>query len=288
MIIIDGSYLSLLKDENILLKLDKALIPNIENLDKRFMNQYFDQKNQFSMPYLWGTTGIAYNTKYITKPVTSWAIFWDPEYKGYTALLDDVLEFSAVDLRKLGYSANSENPDHLEKAQAELLNQQAKIMSAMDIISYLAGREGYIAQAYNGDAVAAMGANPDIKYVIPKEGGTIWMDNIAISVSAKHSEAAHKFINFLLSPDNSARLVNYIQYASPLKKETYAHLVIPEILNNPVIYPSQEDLDRCEMLRATSTLAIHQNILRTYKEHLTQLSSESSKKTGLGLITTTI
>ncbi len=240
-------YVEKMRDENMLQKIDKTKLMHFKGLDPNTLDKPFDPKNQYSVPYIWGATGIGYNTETI-KPGTldSWAQLWDPKYKGQLLMMDDAREFFHIGLKKLGYSANTKNPVEIKAAYEEL----KKIMPNVLLFNsdspgnpYLAG-EVELGMLWNGSAYTAKKEKAPIDVIWPKEGAIFWMDSLAIPVNAKNVEAAHKMIDFLLRPENAARFAIEIGYPTPVKA---ADAFLPkEFRNNQTVYPPQEVMDKGE------------------------------------------
>lgn len=191
--------------------LDKAQIPNIKYLDARFLNQPFDPENGYSLPYAWGTSGIAYRADYVTEPVDSWNVLFDPKYSGRVVLLDDMRETIGMALKFLGYSLNSTNPEELEQARDVLLKQKPLVkayISAQPQI--LLSGDAWLAHNWVSYTNMVAAENPNIRYAVPKEGSSRFIDTCAIPKNAPHKELAHAFLNFILEPQNDARNHNYI------------------------------------------------------------------------------
>ncbi len=208
---------------NLLLKLRRGNIPNVQNLKTRFRGFVNKKWKWYSIPIDWGVTGIAYNTKYVREPVESWSVFWNTNYKGRTALVNDSYEVMSVGLKRLGYPLNPANPGCLEKSfrilkELKPLLREEGFLSYMNIVEKLKNEELWIAQCYNGDVMLINEVNKSIKFVIPKEGSSFWTDNIAIPAGAKKRLLAEKFINFMLRPEIGARQTNYSYYASCNKR----------------------------------------------------------------------
>ncbi len=199
--------------------LDKSKLPNMANLDPVFLDQAFDPGNQYSIPFAFGTVGIGYRSDKITEPVESWNVLFDPKYDGRIVMLDDVRETLGVALKLAGSSINTKNPDELQRAKEMLLKQKPLVKA------YLAGQaeqlllsgDAWLVHNWSGDIYRAASENPAIKYVIPKEGSTKFLDNFAIPVSAQNKELAHQFINFLLQPEVDARIHNQVFFLSANK-----------------------------------------------------------------------
>lgn len=237
----------------LLAQLDLNKIPNFAYISPRFRNLYYDPQNRYSVPYLWGTTGIGYNAQKVETPPISWADLFEParleRYRGRVSMLDDPREAIGAALKYLGYSVNSTDPQQLEAAKNVLLAQKP-YLARYDSETYddfLLTGDLVMAHGWSGDFAKAHVENPNIRYVIPREGGVIWADNLAIPKSSKNQELAHKFIDFLLRPQINARIVNFLRYPSP--NDAAKAYILPEILNDPSIYPPAEIMEKLEWIR---------------------------------------
>ena len=249
-IVVPSDYMvARLKKQDLLLQLDHTKLPNMKNLDPRFLDKAFDPRNTHSLPYFWGTTGLGYNKQSITTPVDSWGIVFDEAHKGRVLMLDDMRECFAVALKFLGKSLNERDPEVLRQA-AELLKKQKDIVKTYnsgDFANILASGDVDLAHGYNGQIAEVVAAEPEkLAYIVPKEGGTFWMDNLCIPSKARNVENAYKFINFIMEPEINAEIVNDVHYASansPAKQ-----FITPEIVNDISIYPPDEILKNCEFI----------------------------------------
>jgi spermidine/putrescine transport system substrate-binding protein len=238
-VIVPSDYaVDILIKEGLVAKLDKANIPNIGNLDPSYMNLYYDPGNEYSVPYFVGVTGIAYNKTVITTPPDTWAALFDPArlepYKGKVSMLDDERESIGAALIYLGTSINDTDPANLAKAE-ELLQAQKPLLAAYNSSDFnrkLAAEEVVIAHAWNGSAGQAytglddFPGNPDIGFVVPKEGGAIWQDNLMIVGDTSRKYTAEVFINYLLDAEVGAKNTDYILYGTPNVEA--AKLIAPE------------------------------------------------------------
>ena len=234
-IVVPTDYaVQIMADDSLLAKLDKTLLPNISHIDPGLLDKYFDAGNVYSVPYLYGTTGIAYNQARLAElgvaPPDSWAALFDPaqaqQYAKLFSMLDDERETPGAALKYLGHSLNATDPAALDQARQVLLAQKPLLAAynSSDVNRKLAGDEYVLAHAFSGDAMQAHAGlegefegNPDIKFVIPKEGGTIWMDNLAILADSPNAYTAHVFINYMLRPEVAARNAEYVGYLTPNK-----------------------------------------------------------------------
>ena len=243
-------------------KLDKSKLPNWENLDPALLKQLEknDPGNAYAAPYLWGTNGIGYNVEKVTaalgiEKVDSWAVIFEPENAKKLAgcgiaLLDSADEMIPAVLNYLGLDPNSTDPDDYAKAEAKLLEIRpyVRYFHSSKYVSDLANGNICIAAGFSGDVFQAAaradeaGKGIEIAYSIPKEGGNLWFDMLAIPADAQNVDEAHAFINYLLDPQVIATVSDYVGYANP---NTNADtLMDQEVRNDPSIYPPQAVLDR--------------------------------------------
>jgi spermidine/putrescine transport system permease protein len=249
-IIVPSDYMvTVLHEQGLLQELNRDLLTNFSNIDPQFAALPYDPTNQFSIPYMWGTTGIAYRKDKLTEPVDSWSVLWDARYKDRIAMLDDVRETFGAALKLLGKSENSTDPSEIQAA-AELLMQQKPLVKAYDSGGFdqmLLSGDAWIAQAYSGQIAKAIIENPAIGYVIPKEGCTIFVDNMCIPRNALHKELGHEFMNFVLEARAAADIANGTGYSSVnLAARPLLHA---ELLTNEAGYPPRDALERCEFIK---------------------------------------
>ena len=235
-------------EEGLLEEIDLSLIPNLKYIGEKYLNTPVDPENRYSLPYMWGTTGIAYNTRFIQGPITSWNDLWNPAFNRRLLLLDDSREVVGMALQSLGYSVNETDPERLAEARRKLAELAPRVLAydsgfGKDL---LVSGEAWIAHTWNGDAAMAMEENPDITYVLPKEGGVAWQDYLVIPKNAPNKRAAHLFINFLYRPEISARLAEEFPYGTP--NVAALELLPEEVRNNPAAYPDPEALAKAEWI----------------------------------------
>lgn len=234
-------------NENMLAKIDMKNIPNYKYIPNKFKNLPFDPKNQYSVPYMWGTFGIIYNTKIIKDKIDSWDALWNPKYKDQILMVDSQRDAIAVALKKLGYSMNTTNKAELQKAKQELIKQKPLVHAYVEdeVKDLMIEEEGAIAVVWSGDAVTMMKKNKNLKYVIPKEGSNLWFDNMVIPKESKHKKEAEMFINFMTRPDIALKNVRYIGYSTPNTKTL--EMMTPEERNNKTAYPEDAKIKKCEV-----------------------------------------
>jgi len=228
-IVVPSDYaVSTMIDEKLLDPLDKSLLPNLANVKPQNLDLYYDKGNTYSIPYFFSVTGIAYNKTKFPNPPDSWAVLFDPaqieQYKGEFSMLDDARETPGAALKYLGKSLNETDPAALKQAE-DLLKAQKPFLAAYnssDVNRKLASGEYVIAHAWGGTAMQArnglgeeFSGNPDIAFVLPKEGGMIWQDNLAILADSPNKYTAHVFLNYLMRPEIAARNAEWAGYLTP-------------------------------------------------------------------------
>ena len=257
-VIVPSDYMvRILNLQKLLEPLELNRIPNFKHLARRFRNLPYDPNNAHSIPYLWGTTGIGYNKTKVTEPVDSWAILWNPKYKDRILMLDDLREAFGAALKWKGHSLNSTAQAELEQARDLLIQQKplVKTYSSSNFDEILLSGDVWLAHGWSGQLAKAKDQNKNLAYIVPKEGSTIWVDNMAISVGARHKAEAYAFLNFCLDPKIAGEITNYSGYPSP--NGDAAPYIKKEILEDPARYPDEATLSKCEFLKdlgQTSTL----------------------------------
>ncbi|MTB64602.1 extracellular solute-binding protein [Streptococcus sp. zg-86] len=239
--------ISKMMDEHLLVKLDKKKIKGLENIDPKFLGLSFDKKNDYSIPYFWGTLGIVYNETMVEHPPREWEDLWSEEYRDNIMLVDGAREGMGIGLQTLGYSLNSRNKDELEKAADYLyeLTPNIKAIVSDEIKGYMIQDAAAIAVSFSGEASEMLDGNENLHYVVPSKGSNLWFDNMVIPKTAKNIEGAYAFINFMLRPENAYQNALYIGYATP---NTKAKEMLPdEVKNDKAFYPSEETLKNLEV-----------------------------------------
>lgn len=243
-------------------KLDKAQLSNYSNLDPVLLKRLEknDPGNQYAVPYLWGTNGIGYNVEKVkaalgVDKIDSWAMLFEPEnikkLSGCgVAFLDSADEMLPAVLNYMGLSPNSQNPEDYKKAEAKLLAVRPYVtyFNSSKYISDLANGEICVAAGFSGDVfqakarAAEAGKGVEIAYVIPKEGGNLWFDMLAIPRDAGNVKEAHAFINYLLKPEVIAQVSDAVGYANPNPKA--GELMDQAVRTDEAVYPAQAIVDK--------------------------------------------
>jgi spermidine/putrescine transport system substrate-binding protein len=251
-VVIESRAVPMLAKEGLLAEIHHHHLPNLKNLTANFRDLIYDPGNRYCVPFNWGTTGLVVRSDLVAGPVTRWADLWDPRYAGRVALwMGQRREVIALTLKSLGYSANSENPAELEAALQRLNELKPHVLRLEDFdptTSAEAMSSGKVALAmgYAADALAGREKNEAIHYVLPAEGTLLWGDNFVIPANNSHQYTAEVFINFLLRGDINAQIANANRYATP--NEAARPFIAPAILNDPVISPPNQALQKAEII----------------------------------------
>lgn len=250
-----GDHVEIMTQKDLLEPIDKTRLSNYANLDESLLEKAgsFDPGNTYAVPYFWGVTGLVYNKQYVPFSVMeseSWNIIADPFFKdkNKVTLLDDAREVVGAALIYLGFNPNDTSDTAMKAAQAVLMNWDANV-SQYDSDSYkneIQDGTTWLAQAYNGDALQTMENNPDVDFIMPKEGSSLWIDSIVIPKSSEHKDLAYKFIDFLLDAQNGKINAEFVQYPSPNKASV--ELLSEEIKTNRKIYPDAAYIEKCTMI----------------------------------------
>ena len=241
------SSITKLVNQNLLQKLDHSKIKGLENISPFLLNSPVDNGNQYTIPYFWGTVGIMVNTKYIDpESIQTWSDLWKEDFKNKVLVLDGNREALGMALQSLGYSLNSKNENELHAAEVKLKELKPNVRAVLneEIKTMMKLEEAPIGMGYSGDAAAVAEENPNVQYILPKDGSAVWTDNFAIAHTAVNVEGAYAFINFMLRPENAARNAEYVGYSTPNEKAK--ELMDPEVTSDETFYPSAEIINSLE------------------------------------------
>jgi putrescine transport system substrate-binding protein len=256
-----GTFLQRQIEAGVYQKLDKSKLPNLEHMWDVVMDRVsiYDPGNEYSVNYMWGTTGIGYNKKKVedalgTDTITSWSTIFDPEQISKLAdcgvyMLDAPAEMIPAALKYVGLDPDSRDPDDLAKAEEALqaIRPHIRKFHSSEYINALANGDICVAVGWSGDVFLARdrAAEADqgvvIDYAIPKEGAQMWFDQMAIPADAPHPDAAHQFINYIMNPKVIAKASNYVYYANG-NKDSQQYLN-EDVIGDPAIYPDEETVN---------------------------------------------
>lgn len=257
-------------NEDLLEEIDFANVPNAQYTLDWLKSPDYDPEMKYSVPYMWGTVGILYNTTMVSTEIDSWTDLWDPIYTDNVFMLDSVRDSIGVTLKMLGYSMNTGDADALAEAKQALIDQKlsgiVKAYQVDETKDKMAAGEGALGVVWSGDALYAMELNDKLAYAVPQEGSNVWIDPAVIPASAKNKENAEKLINFLCRPDIAQMNCEYIWYSSP--NAGAIELMGEDYTENLTINPTQEIIDRCEFFHD-----IPENFLTVYNALWSQVKN---------------
>lgn len=261
-VIVPSDYMiSRLISEGMLEKLDFSNIPNASDIDPKFVKPAYDPTNEYSVPYMWGTVGIIYNTSMVHDEITSWGALFDKKYAGQVLMINNPRDAIGVALKYLGYSYNTTDKSQITEATNLLIQQkndgivQAYVMD--EIFDKLEGGEAAMGVYYAGDYLTMKANNSDLAFVVPSEGSNYFVDAMCVPKGAKNKENAEKFINFMCSKDVGLANCEAIGYSTPLMSVFKA--LDPSVSGDTVAYPPDSVLKKCE-----SFLNLPQDVLEFY------------------------
>ena len=234
--------------EDMLQPLDWSLIPNATiHISEKYMDLEYDPGNVYSVPYTWGTVGIIYNSTLVNEVPDSWNDLWNEEYSNDILMFGNSRDAFAIALLKNGRSLNPKTLDDVEVAMEDLIAQKGVVQAYVndEIFDKMCGGEAALAPYYAGDALTMMEENPDLGFVIPKEGTNLFTDAAVIPKDSQNVLAAHMYINFLNEVDVALANAEYIYYPTP-HMGAYEELD-EELKGNPVAYPSDDVLANTEV-----------------------------------------
>jgi spermidine/putrescine transport system substrate-binding protein len=246
-----GYMVKILAAEKLLTPIQWSKLPTArKNLTAKFRHLPFDPSDKWSVPKDWGTTGFVYRKDLVKERPTSWKQFFDlmkNKYSGKVTLLDGSPEVVGSIARMLGYSYNTENRSELNKVRDFLLDLKKHVHS-IDSVNYkskVVRGSAVMGMAWNGDGAFVASKKP-AEYVIPSEGGELWVDSYVIPKGSENPDAAHAWIDFVYTPRVNALETSYTYYGSPLKRELLKKPLARSIYNNPDVFPPDRLLKKLE------------------------------------------
>lgn len=233
--------------EGLLRPLNWDNLPNREHIDEKFWYWQHDPQNIYSMPYMWGTFGLLYNTNMVTQPVYSWEILWDEQFDNNIFMYDSSRCSIGVAQKLLGFSMNSTDPGELELAR-NLMIEQAPLVRAFlgdQVIDSMINEEAALATVFSGDARWIIYYNENHNFVNPQEGVQLFIDSMVIPANSRNPENAELFINFMTRPDIAYLNTRYIRYSTT---NASAFAMLPDYWQNcPIYWPDDDVLARGEV-----------------------------------------
>lgn len=253
-------YIPRLIETGLVQKLDKSKLSNLGNVMEQFQNPSYDPDSEYSAPYQWGTTGIIYNTETFPEAPKSWSLLFDPEVNPSHpfALMGDGQVSMGSACAYLGHGYDCTDMSGWREAAQLLIDTKGRdnfsgFVDGTPALQQLARGVAHVGLSYNGDYLFFKEEDPEtfetIDFMLPDEGAEMWVDAMLIPSEAPNPDMAHKFIDFILDAEIGAQLSNYNYYASP---NAAAEPHLDEVLTQPPVQPSEEDMER---LRFTPSLS---------------------------------
>ena len=236
-------------ENDLLAEINFDNIPNSKNIGQQYFEQsrQFDPENKYSVPYCFGTVGILYNKTMVDETVDSWSILWDEKYADNILMQDSVRDAFMVALKLNGFSMNTLDENELAAARDALIAQKPLVQAYVidQVRDKMIGGEAALGVIYSGEAIYTQRENPDLEYVVPREGTNVWIDSWVIAKNAPNKENAEKFIDFMCREDIALMNFEYITYSTP---NVAARELIEdeEIRNSKIAFPDLDQYNNLE------------------------------------------
>jgi len=247
-VIADDLSINRLSELRLIQPIDDKLLQNSSNISDEYVGKKFDPTNDYSLPYMWGTTLIAYRSDKIEQPEKTWKSLWNKKYKDRVMLIDDRVEGLGISMLSNGLPINSSIPEHIESASAQIVDGVEKIGlrvgSDADVRAGLLSGDVWIASCYSGDAAMIALENENIQFFIPDEGAPLWMDNFSIASDSTNVSGAHQFVDYMLRKDSAAKNANFTWYGTT--NSGALSLIDKELLEDETINPPESVRSLCQ------------------------------------------
>ena len=236
-------------DEGEAQPVDFSTLGNINNIGKKYweINKAIDPDNSYALPYFWGTLGILYDTTKVNGEVDSWDVLFNGDYAGEIIMQDSMRDTFMVALKYLGYSVNTTDEAQIREAADLLMKQKPDVEAYLvdEARDEVVAGNATMAVVYSGEAYLGHLYNPDLAYVVPKEGSNVWVDSWLVTKNCQNTDAARKFLDFLCRQDVAMANFEFIYYSTP--NEAVIKAMDDELKNDPAIVPTDESVDLCEV-----------------------------------------
>ncbi len=236
-------------DEGEAVPVDFKSMQHTSNIGQKYwdITKAIDPENKYALPYFWGTIGLLYDTTKVKGDIDSWDVLFNGEYKDDFIMQDSMRDTFMITLKYLGYSLNTSNESEIREAADLLMKQKPDVEAYLvdEARDEVVAGNAAMAVVYSGEAYLGNQYNPDLKYVIPKEGSNLWIDSWIVTKSCTNTAAAEKFLDFLCRKDVAEANFEYIYYSTP--NEAVIKSMDPELKNNPAVVPTDESIANCEV-----------------------------------------
>lgn len=237
LVIADDYIIDIAIGEGLVQKLDQEKLTNWENIDPAFQGQFYDETDEYTVPYGAGIPLIVYDPAVVDFEITGYEELWDPSLKDNVALIGNYRVINGIVLKTMGYSFNIEDTAVIEEAGKKLLElaPNIRLINDNNTQDYIVSGEAAVAFLYTSQVTQALAARPDLKVVYPKEGLGFGIMAGFVPSQAPNADAAHKFLDYILRPEISAQCFEYIGYVCTTKaavpymsEEAQESLSLPE------------------------------------------------------------
>ncbi len=242
-IVVPSDYMiERLINEDMLRKIDTSALSNYDLIDQSYKGLFFDENEEYTVPFNVGMVGIIYNKRLIKNIEHSWQVLWDGKYKNQTLNFNNPRDAFMTAQMLLSQDLNTTDKKDWDKAAELLKKQKANLQSYVmdEVYGKMETGEAAIAPYYAGDYLTMLEVNDDLGFFYPEEGTNIFIDSLCVPKSAQNYEAALLYLNFLMEPEVALANAEYIGYASPntavIENKDYYYY------SNEYLYPKQEDM----------------------------------------------
>lgn len=266
-VVFPGDYIYVfMRQENLLEPINYDNLPTVRaNVDPRWLGMYFDPENEFYVPYLWGTFGVAYNKNKVTEPITSWRQVF--AHNGPVVWIDDYRNMFSIALATLGLNPNSKEPDDIVKARDFLLENGNNVIAFTPGFKDILGSgEADILLTYNAELYNLLldCACDDYAYVVPEEGSAVDVGGVSIARGAKNIPLAEAFIDYLHDPYVMAQITNTTAYPTTNKGAIESGYILEELLTNAAVFIPEEEIGRLYFLQPV--IEVEENYANAWDE----------------------
>ena len=268
--VVTDYMVDILRQNGNLETLDKDQLPNFSNLNPVYQSKYYDENNEFSIPYAISTSFLLVNPEGVqklgAKPITGYSDLWQKELKGKVVVIDGAVEIVGLVLKTLGYEYNETDPVKVEQAKAKLFELKDNIMrfeTNTPEDSLISG-EAVVGFMYSNQAVKGQKADSKLQPVFPKEGMPLFIDSFVMSKEAPNKENAYSFLNFLLRPEVSAKISEITNFSNPNKAAT--EFLPEDFKNNPMLNLSDDIVKNTSLyINVAGVLEEYEHIYSEFK-----------------------
>ena len=258
--------LDILRKEELIQKLDLSALSNYNNLDENYLGKFYDEENEYVIPYMSGSPLIVYDPAKVDFEITGYEDLWNEKLVDSIAMIDDARVVVGITLKSMGKSFNETDPEVLAQAKEKLMPLYKNIrgLDYSSLQTMIVGGEASVGFMFTSQVFLALMERPDLKVVEPKEGLGIGIDGLAIPSKAENVQNAHLFLDYLMRPEVAAHNAMWQGYACVNKAA--APQLTEDYTNNPAVKVSPEMVQTAEFIQDIGeTATIFQEIFTEFK-----------------------